>query len=91
VATAVGGSAEVLRDGITGRLVPPGRPDLLAAALEAALVDPAARAWARAAREEVAVRYGLHHVADTLLDVYTQLRRARPAGQGAQRRWPSTT
>lgn len=92
VATAVGGSREVLRDGLTGRLVPPERPDLLAAAVVASLLDPAARRWARAAREEVVSRYGLDGVADTLLDVYARIRRPGPATHGGSpRRWPSTT
>jgi glycosyltransferase involved in cell wall biosynthesis len=34
VATDVGGLREVVRDGVTGRLVPPGRPDELAAAVD---------------------------------------------------------
>ncbi|HEU0316454.1 MAG TPA: glycosyltransferase family 4 protein, partial [Solirubrobacteraceae bacterium] len=33
VATRVGGLAEVVEDGVTGRLVEPGRPDQLAAAV----------------------------------------------------------
>jgi glycosyltransferase involved in cell wall biosynthesis len=33
VATRVGGLAEVVEDGVTGRLVDPGRPDQLAAAV----------------------------------------------------------
>ena len=41
VATAVGGTPEVMEDGRTGWLVPPRDPDALAAALEAALSDPA--------------------------------------------------
>ncbi len=79
VATAVGGSAEVLRDGLTGRLVPPERPDALADALVEALRDPAAQDRARAARAEVAARYGLDHVAEVLLEVYARLRRKDPA------------
>jgi glycosyltransferase involved in cell wall biosynthesis len=88
VATAVGGSAEVLRDGITGRLVPPERPEALAAGLLEALVASAARERARAAREEVAARYGLDRVAERFLDVYAELRRLEPASHGgAQSRW----
>jgi glycosyltransferase involved in cell wall biosynthesis len=41
VATAVGGTPEVLRDGETGWLVPPGEPGALADALEQALTRPA--------------------------------------------------
>ena len=41
VATAVGGTPDVVRDGDTGWLVPPEQPDALAAAIVSALGDPA--------------------------------------------------
>jgi len=41
VATTVSGIPEVVTDDVTGRLVPPGRPDLLADALAQLLADPA--------------------------------------------------
>jgi glycosyltransferase involved in cell wall biosynthesis len=52
VATRVGGLAEVVEDGVTGRLVDPGRPDQLAAAVLDVLarrgtMGPAARLAAR--------------------------------------------
>ncbi len=51
VATDVGGVREVVRDGDTGRLVPPARPDLLAAALRDVIERPdAAIERARSAR-----------------------------------------
>ncbi len=51
VATAVGGLPEAVTDGVEGRLVPPGRPDLLAAALLEVIGDPERRrAMADAAR-----------------------------------------
>lgn len=55
VATAVGGNPDVVRDGVTGLLVPPGQPPALAAALAELLAEPAraitlgaaARCWVR--------------------------------------------
>ena len=44
VASAVGGTPDVVREGDTGWLVPPERPDLLAGAIVAALEDPGERA-----------------------------------------------
>jgi glycosyltransferase involved in cell wall biosynthesis len=41
VATAVGGTPEVVRDGVTGFLAPPGSPGALARRMEDALADPA--------------------------------------------------
>jgi glycosyltransferase involved in cell wall biosynthesis len=43
VATAVGGVPQVITDGVTGLVVPPGRPDLLADALERLSSDPELR------------------------------------------------
>ena len=42
VATNIGGRSSLVRDGVTGRLVPPGDPAALAAALRELLADPAA-------------------------------------------------
>jgi len=60
VATAVGGTPEVLRDGETGWLVPPGEPGALADALEQALTRPGearrrGEAACLAAREEMSI------------------------------------
>jgi glycosyltransferase involved in cell wall biosynthesis len=43
VATAVGGTPEVVEDGVSGRLVPPGDPDVLAVCISSLLADDAAR------------------------------------------------
>jgi glycogen(starch) synthase len=43
VATATGGLRDVVSDGVTGRLVPPGAPGPLAEAIDALLGDPTAR------------------------------------------------
>jgi glycosyltransferase involved in cell wall biosynthesis len=60
VATAVGGTPEVLHDGETGWLVPPGEPGALADALEQALTRPGearrrGAAAQRATREEMSI------------------------------------
>ncbi len=55
VATAVGGTPEVLTDGETGWLVPPGDPEALAGALERVLGDPAEAARRGAAARAAAV------------------------------------
>jgi glycosyltransferase involved in cell wall biosynthesis len=58
VATAVGGNAEAIEDGGTGRIVAPGDPAALAAALEETLGDPALAArWGRAAFERWRSRF----------------------------------
>jgi len=59
VATAVGGNTEIVADGTTGVLVPPGNAGVLARAVDDLLHDPdrAARLGA-AAREVVAARFG---------------------------------
>jgi glycosyltransferase involved in cell wall biosynthesis len=82
VATAVGGTDEVLLEGRTGRLVPPAHPTALAAAMrEIAGSSPHARAaMGEAARDHVARRYDLDRVADGWNALYGELlaRRGRP-------------
>jgi glycosyltransferase involved in cell wall biosynthesis len=58
VATRVGGLPEVVDDGVTGLLVPPGDPAALAAALERLLADPGlARGLGEAGRRRAAERF----------------------------------
>jgi glycosyltransferase involved in cell wall biosynthesis len=58
VATAVGGTGEVLEDRAQGRLVPPGRPSELADAIVEVLGDPdGARRMAAGARDRVASEF----------------------------------
>lgn len=64
VATAVCGSAEVIEDGVTGRLVPPDEPAALAAALVHVLRDPdGARGMGMRARALVRSRFTAAHMA----------------------------
>jgi glycogen synthase len=73
VASAVGGILEVVEDGISGYLVPPGRPDDLAAALRRVLDDPAAaRAMGQAGRRRVEERFSWASVAARTEALYAE-------------------
>ena len=73
VASAVGGILEVVEEGTTGYLVPPGRPDDLAAALRRVLDDPAvARAMGQAGRRRVEERFSWASVAARTEEVYAE-------------------
>ena len=67
VTTTVTGNPEIVRDGIEGRLVAPGDPDALAAALVGLLLDPESRArMAAAARASAIERFDLRRNVATL-------------------------
>jgi glycogen synthase len=71
VASAVGGIVEVVDDGVTGTLVPPGRPDELAAAIRTLLDEPArARAMGAAGRKRVEELFSWASVAERTETVY---------------------
>jgi len=72
IATRVGGNVELVRDGLTGRLIEPRRPEALAEALTAYFDDPVlARAHGAAGRERAAGKFGL----ERMLAAYTALYR----------------
>jgi len=74
IATAVGGTPEVVEQGVNGLLVPPGDAAALAGALADLLTDPALRArLGEAARQTVVERYSLAAVADRYLEFYHRL------------------
>jgi glycosyltransferase involved in cell wall biosynthesis len=80
VASAVGGLTDTLDAGVTGELVPPRRPDLLAAELERLLSDERRLArYGRAAAVRARARYGWDRIALETERVYTRLLRRRPA------------
>jgi len=71
VASAVGGILEVVVDGETGILVPPAKPDALAAALTRLLNDPEARRrMGQAGRKRVEARFSWASVAERTERVY---------------------
>jgi glycosyltransferase involved in cell wall biosynthesis len=81
VASRVGGIPEVVRDGESALLVPPGDPAALAAALRRVLVDPALAARLGAAGRERARDFAWPALADRVLEVYRAA--TRPTAHGA--------
>ncbi len=74
VATAVDGIREVMADGETGQLVPPGNPEALATAIESVAADAAkAHAWGAAGLERARRLFGLEPWVDRTLALYRQL------------------
>jgi glycosyltransferase involved in cell wall biosynthesis len=76
VATAVDGTPEVVRDGHTGRLVPPADASALAGALGALLRDPdGARRLGEAGRDWALARFDLDRHVDATARVYRSVAR----------------
>jgi glycosyltransferase involved in cell wall biosynthesis len=74
VATATGGIPELIRDGKTGRLVPPADPHALAEAILSMLRDPdGARRLARAGQALVRERYTIENMMAQTTRVYREL------------------
>ncbi|MET8893730.1 glycosyltransferase [Streptomyces albogriseolus] len=80
VASAVGGQLDTIADPATGRLVPPGEPEVLAAAVASLLADPAGRAACGVAgRRRVLARYGWARVAAATEAAYCEVLDSEPA------------
>jgi len=73
VATSVGGVTGAVRDGVDGRLVPPGRPDLLADALVEVVTDPERRQSMAASAAARADEYGVDRAVARLETLYRTL------------------
>lgn len=71
VATRVGGTTEMIEDGVSGVLVPPQDPQALAEAILRLLRDPQlARRLARAGQEQVRKRYSFDRLLLQLQEIY---------------------
>jgi glycosyltransferase involved in cell wall biosynthesis len=74
VATRVGGTPELVRDGVTGLLVPPGNESDLARAIARFLDDPAlARGFGDAARKRVIQEFSIERMLRQTEDLYWKL------------------
>ncbi|MBN2327360.1 MAG: glycosyltransferase family 4 protein [Candidatus Omnitrophica bacterium] len=73
-ATRVGGIPEVIRDGETGRLVPPDDPQALAEAVSDLMLDPAAaKRLGGQARQDAQTRFSWPRIAEETIRFYNQL------------------
>jgi glycosyltransferase involved in cell wall biosynthesis len=83
VATAVGGTPEVVVDGVTGLLVPPRDPTALAQAITRLLDDPDLRQrMGRAGRERVLQHFSVEQMVKRTQTLYEQLLDAKGLGSG---------
>jgi glycosyltransferase involved in cell wall biosynthesis len=82
VASDVGGLRDLIANGRTGVLVPPGNPEALADALELLVANPAAAAAiGRAARLDVHQRYSFDRMTASFEDLYLSSLRGRVSGR----------
>ena len=80
IASRVAGIAELVTDGVSGRLLPPGREDLLADALEAFAAAPDLRiAMGKAGRQKISDEFELRACTLKLLDIYRHRIGSSPA------------
>ncbi len=78
VTTPVNGIPELVEDGVTGVLVPPGRSDLLADAIERLLDAPELRAsLAKAGRERVLAEFDIHRIGPAIARLFAAAPGAR--------------
>ena len=81
VATRVGGVPEIVSHGVTGLLVPPGSPDVLAGAIQELLENhDLAAAMGQAGRYRVAHSFSLDAMVDRTLEQYQQVLAGKTGG-----------
>jgi D-inositol-3-phosphate glycosyltransferase len=78
IGSAVGGLLDTVEDGVTGRLIPPRRSDLLSDAIAELLKDPVRRAaMGRAGVRRVRQRYCWDEIARQTESTYAHVLRSR--------------
>lgn len=84
VATAVGGTPEVVEDGVSGYLVPPGDPAALAQRIRDVLADePRRRAMGAAGRQRVQEQFTFTRQSELYQELFRRLARRSLAGAAA--------
>jgi len=79
VATDTSGSNELVRDGMTGLLIPKSRPDILSKAINRLYHDRALREQlGKEARKTIKIGYSIESIALKYLELYENLLKARP-------------
>jgi glycosyltransferase involved in cell wall biosynthesis len=74
VATRVGGNVELVSPGLTGRLVPPGEPEVLAETLLEYYRNPEQlECHGKAARQQIKSRFSMEAMTKGYLDVYDKV------------------
>jgi glycosyltransferase involved in cell wall biosynthesis len=78
VATDVGGNKELVEDGVTGLLVPPGNAEALAESIKRMLKTPGlAKTCSSAAQKRVRENYSIEAMVENTLSLYRELVPAR--------------
>lgn len=78
VVTDTGGSAELVEDGVSGLVVPPGNPEALALAISRLVRDPAgARSMGEKAQRRIDERFNIRETIVRTLALYRQVLRGR--------------
>jgi len=91
VATRVGGTPEVIKDGVTGLLVPPRDPKALAEAIIALLQDrERAKAMGQAGRERVEKYFSVERMVQETEALYEELIREKMGLEWAEREGVAT-
>ena len=74
IASRVDGCSELIVDGVTGILVPPGEPEPLAKAVISLLADPQKTAvWGSAAKRHVSAKFSIESNIDSYIYLYERL------------------
>jgi glycosyltransferase involved in cell wall biosynthesis len=85
VATRVGGNPEAIEDGVTGWLVPPGNPAVMAEKIIDLLGNPQrAKSWGKLGRKRVGQIFAIENMVEAHIRLYERWRNSTMAWNGTQ-------